>query len=97
MMDRTRGSLVVDRWGVEGHSRREWKLDAIAAAQVIEKSDDEGGRVYQLHLVLRGDRPVPVSMLWTHDRAAVDHAAKRIAQFADVQEVNAVSDPSPEA
>jgi hypothetical protein len=87
-VDPARGRIRLEQRGLGGRSVREWPLAALAAVELVEGRDDEGGEVFRLHLVLRDPPPVLVSPAWRHGREAIEAAARQVAAAAGVGTVN---------
>jgi hypothetical protein len=87
-VQRARAGVRLEQWGIGGRAVREWPLAALAGVQLVESRDDEGGTVFQLHLILREARPVPLSPVWRHGRERMEHVARRLATELGVRPVN---------
>ena len=61
---------------------------ATAGVQLVQRRDDEGGTVFQLHLLVRDARPVAISPVWVHDRAGLERVAQRLAAITGGRTVN---------
>jgi hypothetical protein len=83
-----RASVRLECLGLGGRAVQEWPLAALTAVQLVEARDDEGGAVLQLHLHLGEARPVPLSPVWRHDRARMEHVALRLAAAAGARPIN---------
>jgi hypothetical protein len=79
----TRRVEIVRRapWGRQG---LQVSVADVTAIRLVEKTDDEGGAVFQVHLVLREGRSVPVSLLWAHGREPITDVGRRLAAALDV-------------
>jgi hypothetical protein len=84
-----RAGVRLERWGLGGHVAWEWPLAAITGVQLVQGRDDEGGTVFQLHLLVRDARPVPISPVWVHDRSGLERVARRLAAITGGRIVNA--------
>ena len=78
----------LERWGFNGRAVQEWPLAAIAAVQLAESRDDEGGAVFQVHLYFRQASSVQLSPVWRHGRAPMEQVVRRVAAAAGVQSIN---------
>jgi hypothetical protein len=78
----------LERWGFGGRVVREGPLSAVTGVKLVEGRDDEGGEMFQLHLLLRATEPVPISPVWCHGRQPMEDAANRLAAGARVPVVN---------
>ena len=87
-VDPAGAGVRLERWGIGGRDEWEWPLAALAGVQLVEGRDDEGGVVFQLHLLLRDARPVPLSPVWHHGRERMEHVARRLATVAGVRTIN---------
>ena len=83
-VDRTARRVVVTRAGLRGRQEQAWPMADVSGVTVVDKLDDEGGAIFQAHLVLRDGRAVPVSMLWWHGGEQVRDAAARLARVLEV-------------
>jgi hypothetical protein len=81
-------AVRLQRWGLRGRAGWEWPRAAVTGVQLVQGADDEGGAVFQLHLLLRDARPVPLSIVWTHDRAGLERVARRLAAVTGGRTVN---------
>jgi hypothetical protein len=81
-------AVRLQRWGLRGRTAWEWPLVAVTGVQLVQGRDDESGAVFQLHLLLRDARPVPLSIVWTHDRAGLERVARRLAAVTGGRTVN---------
>ena len=84
-VDRAAGKLRLDRWGLAGRFAREWPLGAALAVRLVEGRGEEDGEIFQIHLVLRGEQPIPVSPVWHHGREPIELVAHRLAEALDVK------------
>jgi|SRR6267378_3223515 len=71
--------LEIVRRGLRGRRALEISAAEVTGVRLVESTDDEGGAVFQVHLVLRHGGAVPVSLLWAHGRAPVTDVATRLA------------------
>jgi hypothetical protein len=78
----------LERWGLSGRDTWTWPLAAVTGVQLVQGRDDEGGTVFQLHLLLRDARPVPISPVWVHDREGLERVARRLAAITGGRTVN---------
>ena len=78
-IDARAGRIRIVRLGLRGRRVAEWPLAAVTAVRLVESADDEGGAVFQIHLVLRDGSAAPVSELWAHGRDRFEAAATRVA------------------
>ena len=78
-VDPRKGRIRLVRWGPLGRRVQEWPLHALSAVQLVESHDDEGGTVFQLHLLFDPDPPVAVSPIWRHGREHMEDVAHRLA------------------
>jgi hypothetical protein len=83
-VDRAARRVVLTRVGLRGRREHAWPMTDVSGVEVVESADDEGGEIFQVHLVLRDGQVVPVSMLWLHGRGPVTDAATRLARALDV-------------
>jgi hypothetical protein len=88
VVDPRRGRLHLDQRGVGRRILRDWPLATLAAVELVEDRDDEGGEVFRLQLVLREGEPVLVSPVWRHGRDQMEGVARRLAGAARVGTVN---------
>lgn len=88
VMDPVRGRMRLEQRGLGGRTVQEWPLAALAAVELVESRDDEGGEVFRLHLVLRDPPPVLASPVWRHGREAMESVARQVAAAAGVGTVN---------
>jgi hypothetical protein len=91
-IDRGNARARLERTGIGGRIKYEWPLSAIAAVDLIEKADDEGGAVFQVRLFLRESLPVPISTVWAHGREAMERVARAVASSIGVNTVNVRSE-----
>jgi hypothetical protein len=87
-VDRSAARVRLERWGLRGRTVQDWPLTAMIAVQLVEGRDDEGGEVFQLHLLVRESRPVAISPVWRHGRESMETVAWRLAAAAGVRAVN---------
>jgi hypothetical protein len=87
-LDPSAARVRLERWGLGGRTTQEWPLTAVTAVQLVEGRDDEGGEVFQLHLLVRESRPVAISPVWRHGRESMETVAWRLAAAAGVRAVN---------
>ena len=78
-VDRRTGRVRIVRLGLGGRRATEWPLAAVTAVRLVESKDDEGGAMFQIHLVLRDGSTVPVSELWAHGRESLDAVVTQLA------------------
>lgn len=71
--------VSIVRRGLRGRHVAGWPVADVMRVRLVENTDDEGGAVFQVHLVLRDGRTVPVSLLWAHGRTPVTDVATRLA------------------
>jgi len=83
-----RARVRLERWGLAGHVVREWPATALTGVQLVAGRDDEGGAVFQIHLWLRDEGPVPLSPVWRHGREPMEQVARRLAAAAGVRATN---------
>lgn len=83
-LDRRARRLSIVRRGLRGRRTLEWSVADVTGVRVVQRVDDEGGAIFQVHLVLRAGRPVPVSLLWAHGREPAADAATRLASALGV-------------
>ena len=88
LVDPVRGRMRLEQRGLGGRTAQEWPLAALAAVELVEGRDDEGGEVFRLQLVLRDPPPVLVSPVWRHGRETMEAAARQVAAVAGVATVN---------
>ena len=78
-VDRRHDSIVIVRRGLNGRRESALRVSDVSRVHLAERRDDEGGETFQMQLVLRDGRRVPVSQLWVHGRATVMEATSRLA------------------
>ena len=73
------GKVCLVRTRLRGRLAREWACDAVQGVRVVADKDDEGGEVFQIHLVFDDDEPMSVSTVWHHGRDSIERIARRLA------------------
>jgi hypothetical protein len=94
-VDATADRVQLRRWGLAGRFAVEWPLAEVAAVRLVESRDDEGGAVFQVHLVMREGASVPVSPVWYHGRRTHDAIARRLAAALRVPATAPGADTAP--
>lgn len=79
-VDPVRRTLRLRRLGVWGRQAREIGLAEVVAVHVDLGADDDGGTVARPAVSLRTGERVLLSALWSHDRQAVERAARAVAE-----------------
>jgi hypothetical protein len=86
-LDRARDRLVITRRGIDGRRTIEIRASDVTGVQLVERIDDEGGAIFQIHLTVRDGRVVPVSALWLHGREPMADLARRLSHVFGVSPV----------
>ncbi len=84
-LDLARRRLRLVRLGLTGRQVRELPFDELENVEVEQGTDSDGGAMWRLAARLRtGDR-LPLSELWSHDRAGVEAGAAAVANACHIE------------
>ncbi len=54
---------------------------ALSSAEVVEGKDIDGDPVFSLRIILASGSEFPVTLLWLHDREALENSAAKLRRF----------------
>jgi hypothetical protein len=79
-LDLTHRRLRLVRSGLRGRQVHWLSFDDLATAEVEQSTDGDGGPVWRPAVRLRTGQLIPLSELWSHDRAGVDEGVDVVAE-----------------
>jgi hypothetical protein len=94
-LDLARRRLRVARTGLFGRRVQQFSFDDLASVQVEQGSDSEGGMVWRPVVMLHGNGALPLSELWSHDRAGVEDAVASVSRACGIPQVPPSKVPAP--
>jgi hypothetical protein len=80
VLDLTRRSVRLVRWGILGREVRQLPFDQLESALVEEGEDGDGGKVWRPAIRLRNGGVLPLSLLWNHDEPGARSAVATVTE-----------------